>query len=168
MSHTSLLLKLPIKAMLIGLMSLPNQVVYVQFHPVAYMVKLNIEMSMASLITRLAKNHDSNPNVNSLTYSQAHRTISDHNHGGHNPGIGLKSFHKASIQAIQSDGESQGVRDDASGIHQRFDVDVRVDHARSDSPNDRQDDDSSGMKTYYRAGDEISLVKYAGHPNKQC
>ncbi len=40
--------------MLIGLMSLPNQVVYIQFHPVAYMVKLNIELSMASLITKLA------------------------------------------------------------------------------------------------------------------
>lgn len=36
-------------------MSLPNQVVYIQFHPVAYMVKLNIEMSMADLITRLAR-----------------------------------------------------------------------------------------------------------------
>ena len=41
--------------MLIGLMSLPNQVVYMQFHPVAYMVKLNIEMSMANLIRKIAK-----------------------------------------------------------------------------------------------------------------
>lgn len=41
--------------MLIGLMSLRNQVVYIQFHPVAYMVKLNIEMSMAGLITKLAR-----------------------------------------------------------------------------------------------------------------
>lgn len=31
--------------MLIGLMSLPNQNAYIQFHPVAYMAKLNIEMS---------------------------------------------------------------------------------------------------------------------------
>lgn len=41
--------------MLIGLMFLKNQVVYIQFHPVAYMVKLNIEMSMASLVVRLAR-----------------------------------------------------------------------------------------------------------------
>lgn len=41
--------------MLIGLMSLPNQTVYIQFHPVTYMVKLNIEMEMAELITKLAK-----------------------------------------------------------------------------------------------------------------
>lgn len=31
--------------MLIGLMSLPNQNTYIQFHPVVYMAKLNIEMS---------------------------------------------------------------------------------------------------------------------------
>lgn len=46
--------------MLIGLMSLPNQLVYIQFHPVAYMVKLNIEMSMASLIARLARGQANN------------------------------------------------------------------------------------------------------------
>lgn len=41
--------------MLIGLMSLRNQLVYIQFHPVTYMVKLNIEMSMAAMITKLAR-----------------------------------------------------------------------------------------------------------------
>ncbi|KAJ4386759.1 hypothetical protein N0V93_009657 [Gnomoniopsis smithogilvyi] len=39
--------------MLIGLMSLPNENAYIQFHPVVYTAKLNIEMSMASLIRRL-------------------------------------------------------------------------------------------------------------------
>lgn len=41
-------------------MFLKNQVVYVQFHPVVYMVKLNIEMSMASLIVRLAQGKSEN------------------------------------------------------------------------------------------------------------
>jgi len=40
--------------MLIGLMFLPNHMVFTQFHPVAYMVKLNIEMTMASLIRRIS------------------------------------------------------------------------------------------------------------------
>lgn len=31
--------------MLIGLMSLPDEDTYIQFHPIVYMVKLNIEMS---------------------------------------------------------------------------------------------------------------------------
>ncbi|KAB2100529.1 hypothetical protein AG0111_0g11226 [Alternaria gaisen] len=46
-------------ALLIGLMFLKNQVVYIQFHPVVYMVKLNIEMSMASLVVRLAQGKQS-------------------------------------------------------------------------------------------------------------
>ena len=45
---------------LIGLMFLKNQVVYIQFHPVVYMVKLNIEMSMASLVVRLAQGKSQN------------------------------------------------------------------------------------------------------------
>ena len=44
-------------------MSLPNQVVYIQFHPVAYMVKLNIEMSMADLITRLARSENADTHL---------------------------------------------------------------------------------------------------------
>lgn len=35
-----------VQVMLIGLMSLRNHTLFVQFHPVAYMVKLNIEMSV--------------------------------------------------------------------------------------------------------------------------
>lgn len=58
--------------MLIGLMSLPNQVVYIQFHPVTYMVKLNIEMSMADLITKLARGENSDTRLPSTSN---HRTI---------------------------------------------------------------------------------------------
>lgn len=58
--------------MLIGLMSLPNQIVYIQFHPVTYMVKLNIEMSMADLITKLARGENSDTR---LPTSSNHRTI---------------------------------------------------------------------------------------------
>ena len=36
-------------------MNLQNGMVYTQFHPVAYMVKLNIEMTMARLIRKIAK-----------------------------------------------------------------------------------------------------------------
>jgi hypothetical protein len=36
-------------------MWLKNPLVYIQFHPLSYMVKLHIEMSMASLILQLAR-----------------------------------------------------------------------------------------------------------------
>ena len=57
--------------MLIGLMFLENGLVFVQFHPVTYMVKLNIEMSMASLITRLARG-SSHIDVSDLVDDQQH------------------------------------------------------------------------------------------------
>jgi len=41
-------------------MFLKNQVVYIQFHPVVYIVKLKIEMSMASLVVRIAKGKPEN------------------------------------------------------------------------------------------------------------
>jgi hypothetical protein len=41
-------------------MFLKNQIVYIQFHPVVYIVKLKIEMSMASLVVRIAKGSSEN------------------------------------------------------------------------------------------------------------
>ncbi|CBY02093.1 hypothetical protein IAQ61_006681 [Plenodomus lingam] len=40
--------------MIIAAMDIPNGFVYAIFHPLAYLIKLNIEMSMADLITRVA------------------------------------------------------------------------------------------------------------------
>ncbi|UQC78780.1 uncharacterized protein CLUP02_04257 [Colletotrichum lupini] len=40
---------------LIGLMSLPNTLIYAQFHPLAYLLKLHIEMGMADLIAKVVK-----------------------------------------------------------------------------------------------------------------
>ncbi|KAH8585399.1 hypothetical protein B0O99DRAFT_474424, partial [Bisporella sp. PMI_857] len=41
--------------LIIGMMSLPNTFIYVQFHPLAYIVKLNIELSMADLISKIVR-----------------------------------------------------------------------------------------------------------------
>ncbi|KAF2682185.1 hypothetical protein K458DRAFT_479029 [Lentithecium fluviatile CBS 122367] len=49
-----IILSLLMDVMIIAAMSIPNSFVYVQFHPLAYLVKLNIEMTMANLIKRIA------------------------------------------------------------------------------------------------------------------
>ncbi|KAK8035796.1 hypothetical protein PG991_001869, partial [Apiospora marii] len=54
------LLTRPIQICLVVLLSLPNEMVYIQFHPCAYLVKLHIEMTMANLITRLARGQPAN------------------------------------------------------------------------------------------------------------
>lgn len=51
-------LSLSMDCLIIGMMSLNNGFVYMQFHPVAYMVKLNIEMSMAEMIVRIASDKE--------------------------------------------------------------------------------------------------------------
>ncbi|RAL62690.1 hypothetical protein DID88_004533 [Monilinia fructigena] len=45
---------LSMDVLIIGMMSLKNSFVYMQFHPLAYLVKLNIEMSMAELIAKVS------------------------------------------------------------------------------------------------------------------
>ncbi|KAH7023863.1 hypothetical protein EDB80DRAFT_56499 [Ilyonectria destructans] len=48
-------LSMTMDILLIAMMSLPNDIVYLQFHPLAYLVKLHIEMNMAELITKVVK-----------------------------------------------------------------------------------------------------------------
>ncbi|WYZ44022.1 hypothetical protein EsH8_VII_000458 [Colletotrichum jinshuiense] len=49
---------LSMDVLIIAMMSLNNTFVYMQFHPLAYMVKLKIEMSMADLIGKVARKRD--------------------------------------------------------------------------------------------------------------
>ncbi|KAI0206208.1 hypothetical protein F4808DRAFT_469404 [Astrocystis sublimbata] len=53
--------------LIITMMSLPNTFVYMQFHPLAYIVKLNIELSMADLIGRIARSRDNQEFFGSTT-----------------------------------------------------------------------------------------------------
>ncbi|GAB7355185.1 hypothetical protein MBLNU459_g5743t2 [Dothideomycetes sp. NU459] len=50
-----IVLSLSMDVLIIGTMSLKNSFVYMQFHPLAYIVKLNIEMSMAELIASVSR-----------------------------------------------------------------------------------------------------------------
>ncbi|KAI1307753.1 hypothetical protein F5Y03DRAFT_405404 [Xylaria venustula] len=52
---------LSMDVLIIGMMSLPNTFVYMQFHPLAYIVKLNIELSMADLIAKIARKKNPEP-----------------------------------------------------------------------------------------------------------
>ncbi|KAL0932107.1 uncharacterized protein CTRU02_213060 [Colletotrichum truncatum] len=51
---------------LIALMSLPNTLIYAQFHPLAYLLKLHIEMGMADLIAKVVReSHSMNAHLES-------------------------------------------------------------------------------------------------------
>ncbi|KAH8676475.1 hypothetical protein BGZ60DRAFT_446762 [Tricladium varicosporioides] len=73
---------LSMDVLIICMMSLPNSFIYIQFHPLAYIVKLNIELSMADLISKIVRRQDrvdnpySNSNPTELTSNPRH----DHFH----------------------------------------------------------------------------------------
>ncbi|KAH6655143.1 hypothetical protein BKA67DRAFT_534081 [Truncatella angustata] len=48
-------LSMSMDVVLIGMMSLPNTAIYIQFHPLVYLVKLHIEMNVAELIAKIVK-----------------------------------------------------------------------------------------------------------------
>lgn len=88
-------------------MSLPNQVVYIQFHPVAYMVKLNIEMSMADLITRLARGENNDAYLPSTSHNQTNVRRDDEQHVA--PNISMHSMHSPKAQAQDSSEEESDI-----------------------------------------------------------
>ncbi|KAI5248307.1 hypothetical protein E4T47_04103 [Aureobasidium subglaciale] len=103
--------------MLIGLMSLPNGIVFVQFHPVAYMVKLNIEMSMADMIIKVAKSNEQDMNFGSSSQGTPY------------PGNTQKSQHGHTFNDDRDDthGIAKGVTNTAFVGHNRVDEDLRED-----------------------------------------
>jgi hypothetical protein len=139
--------------MLIGLMSLPNQVVFIQFHPVAYMVKLNIEMSMATLITRLARSGANDVYLNTLSESDRRRQYGndENTHSSRNRDIGLKSFTKSKIRHDPEDVDHDLAH--GAGIQRTFDVNVTV---QQSTPSDH---DRKGHVMFDRMEDEISLKR---------
>jgi hypothetical protein len=121
--------------MLICLMSLKNQVVYIQFHPVAYMVKLNIEMSMASLIKKLAKasvddrdrhNIESMNNIYSLHDHTSNQTATA------SAANKLKSGNHTSASVARL-GRPGPAAKDFDGIHTTTEVHVKVEQVPSDA-----------------------------------
>ncbi|KAL3427371.1 hypothetical protein PVAG01_00880 [Phlyctema vagabunda] len=68
---------LTMDVLIISMMSLKNSFVYMQFHPLAYIVKLKIEMSMADLISKVSRMQ--NPKLNHSTLAtMGNQTVDIH------------------------------------------------------------------------------------------
>ncbi|CAA9964761.1 hypothetical protein PTMSG1_08120 [Pyrenophora teres f. maculata] len=105
------ILSLLMDVMIIAAMSIPNSFVYIQFHPLAYLVKLNIEMTMANLIKRIAistsrktgmasiANEFKSSSNMSATHHQTGAASHDHCASGHE----LSSFHSYTIDTKGND-----------------------------------------------------------------
>lgn len=152
------------KAFLIGLMFLPNPVVYIQFHPVTYLTKLNIEMSVANLIARLARNGQSSDQFRSSSYNNTGPRTGNHNPqwNGNEQDLALKSFTKSRIRSDPNDNDSDdGAMNQLGGIHKRLEYEVTVQH----NPQGNSKPSSSNSNSFeLTKDDEMALTQHAGHP----
>jgi hypothetical protein len=153
--------------MLICLMSLKNQVVYIQFHPVAYMVKLNIEMSMASLTTKIARN--SIDARNEFIMQSSSHTQSQFRPTQSNAAIGLQPVINASAVSKMRGEERQSFE----GIRTLKEVNVTVENVRiprdmmwRKSESDSGVDDGFERKQTSKAGSEDELPLAPDVPKK--
>ncbi|KAH7464001.1 hypothetical protein FOMA001_g17970 [Fusarium oxysporum f. sp. matthiolae] len=130
-----MILSVGMDILLIGLMSLPNQTVFIQFHPVVYLVKLNIEMSMASLITQLARKKMTDERYPSMSYSATPKGQT-HDDLEHAQGFGasIQMTHKSKA-ASRSEDSLEGLSDASeppNGIHRRIEVKIESEPGEQD------------------------------------
>ncbi|KAI0155218.1 hypothetical protein GGR57DRAFT_511669 [Xylariaceae sp. FL1272] len=153
-----MLVSIAMDVLLIGLMWLPNGVVFIQFHPVVYMVKLNIELSMANLILRLAQGREDADFRDGLSHSNGNAHSNGQRHlSKYHGDIALKSFHRATVKAERLDSDSEKSADGENGINKTVDFHVTVSDAQPRECASRQE--KRGFD------DEMSLTGNAGHPH---
>ena len=112
-------------------MSLPNQTVFIQFHPVVYLVKLNIEMSMATLITQLARKKMTDELYPSISYSTTPKNRTQDPESGADGkaptfGASIQMTHitKAASTSEESLDAPSDVPESQTGIHRRIEVKI--------------------------------------------
>jgi hypothetical protein len=151
-------------------MSLKNQVVYIQFHPVAHVVKLNIETSMASLITKIVCNSIEALNNELIVQSSSHN-YSHFYPTQSNAAVGPQPGANASaVNRMRGAGEE---RQSFDGIRTLKEVDVTVEDLRAPgdtmwrkSENDSGVEDGFGRKQPSKMGSEDELPLALEVPKK--
>ncbi|KAF4465515.1 hypothetical protein FALBO_7646 [Fusarium albosuccineum] len=136
--------------LLICMMSLPNGFVYIQFHPLVYLLKLHIEMNMADLIGKVvrASNHET-PN-----YSSRSRTNGTNRPHPSRFGTTLASaHHRTHIELGEEDEYELKEREKLEGIKKTV-----VTQVVRTGP--RQDDEESSPEDHERAVSEASSTKH--------
>lgn len=171
-------------------MSLPNQEVFILFHPLIYMSKLNIEMTMASLIVRLARtgradayqhhpdenHHSTTPRrgMPSASMPAGHHTDLDGHHGHHHHGggtdgpndrdVALKTFTESRCRASFSGiRKSDGDERGGGGVAHGGIQRTREFQVTVHHSSSASTDEDVGKESVN--DDDAWLTSYPGHPN---
>lgn len=136
------------QVLLIAMMSLPNDIVYLQFHPLAYLVKLHIEMNMAELITKVVK--ASNPGgYYSHSQSEPKSTQRGPTNGSRKIGSMFAGGNTTFIEAGGNDIELPN-RDGAGGIQKTMTTQVVIKQSSGPSEYDDAISESSSTRQLKR------------------
>lgn len=156
-SYVTLTDFVPAQLLLIGLMWLPNQVVFIQFHPVVYIVKLNIEMSMASLVVKLAQGKSDVHLRNIYDESESDPRSVQLSRRDAPPSVPLStiSIRKTDAEDKFDDDSVKSVQ----GIHCRTDLNVTVETVSVKGTEDAHSSTGSKSLTRDMFGDEVPLNK---------
>lgn len=102
-----------IQILLICMMSLPNSFVYIQFHPLVYLLKLHIEMNMADLIGKVVR--ASNNDI-SGDYSSRSRTANTRSNPTRFHNTLASAHHRTRIEIGEEDEMELKERENLEGI----------------------------------------------------
>lgn len=95
------------------MMSLPNSFVYLQFHPLVYLAKLQIEMNMADLIGKVVRASNAQESHDYSSRSRTAKSSGRPNHAGRGFGATLTRTH---IELGEEDEVELKERENLEGI----------------------------------------------------
>ncbi|RBR06495.1 uncharacterized protein FIESC28_11041 [Fusarium coffeatum] len=102
--------------LLICMMSLPNGFVYIQFHPLVYLLKLHIEMNMADLIGKVVRAGNNDPRNGGNDYSSRSRTTGASRAHGRFGNTLASAHHRTHIELGEDDDYELKEREKIEGI----------------------------------------------------
>ncbi|KAG9592476.1 hypothetical protein KCU77_g6710, partial [Aureobasidium melanogenum] len=154
--------------MLIGLMSLPNGIVFVQFHPVAYMVKLNIEMSMADMIIKVARSNEQDMNFGSSSEGTPYPGTlntqkSQHNHTFHEGDCHGVPKNVTNTAFVGHNRSNEDIREDIHGIKRQTEVQVYVGDSDSEDRSIDLEHGKRSTRDFTRDRDGFAVNTRASH-----
>ncbi|KAF5026922.1 hypothetical protein F66182_952 [Fusarium sp. NRRL 66182] len=151
-------ISIALDVLLICMMSLPNGFVYIQFHPLVYLLKLHIEMNMADLIGKVVRASNNDPRDGS---SRSRTNGTSRAHGTRFGQTLASAHHRTHIELGEEDEFELKEREKIDGIKKT--VVTQIVHSGQNQDDDDSTDDQEGHE---RAVSEASSTKHLHHQRK--
>ncbi|EXK75722.1 hypothetical protein FOQG_19512 [Fusarium oxysporum f. sp. raphani 54005] len=153
-------ISIALDVLLICMMSLPNGFVYIQFHPLVYLLKLHIEMNMADLIGKVVRASNNDSRDRKYSNSRSRTTGTSRPHGTRFGQTLASAHHRTHIELGEEDEYELKEREKIEGIKKT--VVTQIVH----SGQQQQDDDCTAEDQNDNAVSEASSTKHLQRQRK--